>query len=258
MNDSEQLDFISAERRRIQVEYQRREREVNSDLYADWQPASQFMIEGRNRAAARMLRQADASPDNASSCLEVGFGSHGWLSELKSWGVPETGLHGIELDATRAAKAQAQFPEADLRVGDAVELPWPSESFNLVIASTLFTSILDRNVRALIANEVERVLAPGGALLWYDFAFDNPRNANVRGIKRNELKSLFPRLKGAIESVTLAPPLSRLVVPRSRPFAALLEKIPLLRTHLLAVLVKDAAARRLSVRGADVRVKPGA
>ena len=166
MNDSEQLDFIRAERRRIQVEYQRREREVNSDLYADWQPASQFMIEGRNRTAARMLRRPRAFPDDASSCLEVGFGSHGWLSELKSWGVPETGLHGIELDANRAAKAQAQFPEADLRVGDAVELPWPSESFSLVIASTLFTSILDRKVRALIANEIERVLAPGGALVW--------------------------------------------------------------------------------------------
>lgn len=242
MNDTDKLDFVIAERRRMQIEYQRREREVSSDLYAAWQPASQFMIAGRNRAAARMLRQAQVFPNQSSSCLEVGYGSHGWLSELRAWGVLETELHGIELDAKRALSAQEQFPRADLRVGDAVELPWPDHSFQLVITSTLFTSILDKNVRTLVANDIQRVIAPGGALLWYDFAFDNPCNPNVRGIKRTELKNLFPLLQGKIESATLAPPLTRLVVPRSRPFAALLERIPFLRTHLLAVFIKDDAA----------------
>jgi ubiquinone/menaquinone biosynthesis C-methylase UbiE len=242
MNESDQLDFVVAERRRIQVEYQRREREVHPNLYASWEPASQFMIEGRNRTAEQMLRAANVFPRATSNCLEVGFGSHGWLSELRSWGVPETGLHGIELDATRAAKAQAQFPQADLQVGDAVTLPWIDGSFELVIASTLFTSILDQNVRALVARQIVRVLAPNGALVWYDFAFDNPRNPNVRGIKREELQHLFPRLSGEVKSVTLAPPLTRLVAPRSRPVASLLERIPWLRTHLLAVLVKHSTA----------------
>jgi ubiquinone/menaquinone biosynthesis C-methylase UbiE len=242
MNESDQLDFVVAERRRIQVEYQRREREVSPDLYAGWQPASQFMIDGRHRMAERMLREANVFPGPTSACLEVGFGSHGWLSELRSWGVPETGLHGIELDATRAAKAQAQFPQADLRIGDAVTLPWDDASFNLVIASTLFTSILDGGVRSLVANEIVRVLAPKGVLVWYDFAFDNPRNPNVRGVKREQLQSLFPQLTGEIQSVTLAPPLTRLVAPRSLPLATLLEKIPWLRTHLLAVLVKQSTA----------------
>jgi ubiquinone/menaquinone biosynthesis C-methylase UbiE len=239
MDESKKIDFVVAERRRIEIEYQRREREVNSDLYAAWQPSSQFMIERRNRAAARMLREAQSFPDESSSCLEVGYGSHGWLSELRSWGVLESQLHGIELNAKRAAKAQEEFPQGDLRVGDAVALPWPDNKFKLVITSTLFTSILDKDVRRLIANEIQRVMAPRGALLWYDFAFDNPRNPNVRGIKRTELRNLFSQLNGKIESVTLAPPLTRLVVPRSRPIAALLERIPLLRTHLLAVLIKS-------------------
>jgi len=130
------------------------------------------------------------------------------------------------------------LPLADLRIGDATELPYPSNVFRLVIASTVFTSILDSNVRRLVADEISRVLAKGGALLWYDFAFNNPRNPHVRKVSRKELRSLFPLLTGKIRSVTLAPPLARLIAPWSLTLARLLELIPLLRTHLLAVLVK--------------------
>ena len=92
----------------------------------------------------------------------------------------------------------------------------------------------------MIANEIVRVLAPGGALLWYDFAFDNPQNPHVRGISRSEITRRFPQLAGKIKSVTLAPPLARLIVPRSWTLATFLETIPFLRTHLLAVLIKPS------------------
>src|SRR5262249_47097992 len=145
---------------------------------------------------------------------------------------------GIELDAGRAKRAQELLPVADLRVGDATALPWQNETFHLVIASTVFTSILDAEVRRLVAQEITRVIAPGGGLLWYDFAVNNPSNPNVRKVDRSELKQLFPELKGAMRSVTLAPPLARFLVPRSWFLATFFEAIPLLRTHLLAVLVK--------------------
>jgi SAM-dependent methyltransferase len=200
---------------------------------------AQFMLESRNRTAATVLQRLNVFPKLEDQCLEVGYGSLGWLTQLISWGVRESGLHGIELDATRAAKARAILPAADLRIGDAVELPWDNETFRFVIASTLFTSVLDLNVRRLIADEITRVLAPGGALLWYDFAYNNPRNPNVRGIGRAELKKIFPALQGKIKTVTLAPPLTRLIAPRWWTLATFLETIPLLRTHLVAVLIKD-------------------
>jgi ubiquinone/menaquinone biosynthesis C-methylase UbiE len=124
-------------------------------------------------------------------------------------------------------------------VGDAGRLPWADGSFRLVISSTVFTSILADAVRERVAREIVRVLAPGGALLWYDFAVNNPSNRNVRKVSRAELRRLFPELSGKVKSVTLAPPLSRLISPRSWIVATLLEAVPLLRTHLLAVLVKD-------------------
>ena len=109
---------------------------------------------------------------------------------------------------------------------------------SLVIASTVFTSILDDTMRAAVAREVVRMLRPGGALLWYDFAWNNPQNKNVRGISRRALHALFPTLHGDVRALTLAPPIARLVAPRSWALATALEAIPLLRTHLIALLLK--------------------
>lgn len=235
---SDPIDPIIAERERIQTEYERRERELAKDFYAPWQPYQLFLRFSRKKKAAEMLHKAGVFPGMASHCLEIGYGRLGWLGDLISWDVPESCLHGIELDASRAKIAQKILPNADLRVGDATGLPWQDNSFQLVIASTVFTSILDHRVRKIVASEIERVLASGGALLWYDFAVNNPSNPNVQRVSRREVKQLFPALEGEIQSVTLAPPIARRLAGRSWVLATLLEAVPFLRTHLIAVLKK--------------------
>jgi ubiquinone/menaquinone biosynthesis C-methylase UbiE len=240
MMTSAKSETVQRERQRILAEYERRERSVSPELYAPWQPANQLLLAERRRVAAKMLHEAGAFPKPGDQCLEIGCGSLGWLGELISWGVRETYLHAIELDRTRAEQAQAALPAAEIVIGDAAELPWPAEEFKLVVVSTVFSSILDNNVRRLVADEIMRVLAPGGALLWYDFAANNPSNSNVRKVSRRELVELFPRLKGKIRRVTLAPPLARWIAPRSWTMATLLQAAPFLRTHRLAVLLKVA------------------
>jgi len=233
-------DAVLAERERILAEYWRREQELAPDLYAPWQPSAALELAARRRSSAAMLRRANLFPKAGDHCLEVGYGSIGWLGDLISWGVPAPCLHGVELNESRARHAQEALPLADLRIGDAAELPFQDDTFRLVIASTVFTSILDATVRSLVAQQIVRVLAPGGALVWYDFAINNPRNPNVRKVDRRELQQLFPQLKGEVRSVTLALPLARLVAPWSWTLATALEAIPLLRSHLLAVLVKSS------------------
>jgi hypothetical protein len=231
----------AAEQKRILAEYRRREREVDGRVYAPWNPSAIFARAGRTRAAALSLSRLGVFPGPGDSCLELGFGSLGWLAELLAWGLRERDLHGMELDAERAAVAREAFPAADLRTGDASHLPWPDGRFRLVIASTIFSSILDSSYRRRIAAEATRVLSPGGALLWYDLRVNNPSNPNVRGIGRPELSALFPALSGTIRPVTLAPPLARVLIPRMELLARILEAIPLTRTHLLAVLVKGGS-----------------
>lgn len=226
------------EGRRMLAENRRRDAEIPAARYAPWEAAEASARLERARLAARLLHRAGAFPDVRTPCLEVGYGRLGWLGELVAWGVAERRLHGVELDAERAACAREVLPAADLRVGDAAELPWPEASFGLVVASTVFTSVLDPAARRRMAAEIVRVLRPGGALLWYDLRVDNPSNRAVRGIGRRQLRELFAPLRGEIRSLTLAPPLARWVAPRSHLAAALLAALPFLRTHLLAALVK--------------------
>lgn len=233
-----QPDRVTSERERILSEYRRRDQSPDAQRYRSDSPSVRLEQTGRRRVAETMLRRAGAFPNRSSHCLEVGCGAIGWAAELLAWGVVPACVHGIDVSATRIEQAHERLPDADLRVGDAAALPWDDRSFALVIASTVFTSILDPAVRRDVASEIVRVLAPGGALLWYDFAFNNPRNPNVRKVDRRELRQLFPQLSGDVQTLTLAPPLARIVAPVSRPLANVLAAVPFLQTHLLAVLKK--------------------
>ena len=233
---SERDAAAGRERERLLAAYRNRRR--GEDRYAPWRPEEIFMRAQRRRVAASLLVRAGAFPVAGQPCLEVGYGTLGWLGELLSWGLREGDLHGIELDAERARVAQLALPAADLRVGDATSLPWENSRFRLVVMSTVISSVLDPAVRALLAAEIERVIASGGALLFYDFAVDNPANDQVRGVRRAEIFRLFKGLRGEVRAVTLAPPLARMVAPWSWTLATCLEAIPFLRTHVVAVLRK--------------------
>lgn len=233
---------MTEERGRILDEYARREREVDKDLYAPWNAAEENARSRRRLLAATLFHELECFPEPGEPVLEVGYGRLGWLADLLTWGLRQEDLHGIELDPARAAVARRTFPAADLRVGDAETLPWDDGSFQLVVASTVFTSVLDDGLRRRMGSEIERVLCPGGALVWYDFRFDNPKNSQVRGIGSRELRKLFPGLAGRIRSTTLAPPLGRPLAGPLPWLAALLEAFPFLRSHLVAVLRKAGPA----------------
>ena len=88
----------------------------------------------------------------------------------------------------------------------------------------------------MVAREMRRVLASGGALLWYDFRYNNPQNPNVRGIAPREIRELFPDCSVELERVTLAPPIARRLVPVSWFVATALEHLRVFNTHLFALI----------------------
>jgi hypothetical protein len=118
----------------------------------------------------------------------------------------------------------------------AVLLLWRDGSFDLVIQSMMFSSILDPAVRAAAAAEIDRVLSDSGALLSYDFFVRSPGNPGTRPLRKRELRELFPGYELSWRRVTLAPPLVRLFVPGARPLASALQALRVLDTHALAVL----------------------
>ena len=83
------------------------------------------------------------------------------------------------------------------------------------------------------------MLKPAGIIVWYDFLFDNPRNANVQGVGSKEIRRLFPGCLIHLRRITLAPPLARRIVPISWSIARLLEQLRMLNTHYLGVIQKE-------------------
>src|SRR5207248_2792571 len=110
----------------------------------------------------------------------------------------------------------------------------------LVTAWTLFSSLLNDQMRRAVAHEIARVVRPDGAIGWYDMRYRNRWNPRTLPISRSELKRLFPGFRQDLTSVTLLPPLAR-TLPARLSFAYwALASIPMLRTHHVGLLVHAA------------------
>jgi ubiquinone/menaquinone biosynthesis C-methylase UbiE len=190
------------------------------------------------RACIHVLHRAGLFPLANARIMDIGCGNGNWLLEFLQWGASPEKLSGIDLSAARIASAQHRLPSADLRTASATELPWEGASFDLVTQFTVFTSILDRQMQQQIAAEMQRVLKPGGSILWFDFRYSNPRNPNVRGIGRSEIKSLFPNCRIDFRSTVLAPPVADLAASLSWAVGEILHAVPVLRTHYAALITK--------------------
>jgi ubiquinone/menaquinone biosynthesis C-methylase UbiE len=169
--------------------------------------------------------------------LEVGCGTGYWLRQFVKWGANPENVVGIDLLPDRVADAKRLCPEAvTVRCGSAARLEFDDQSFDVVFQSLVFTSVRDAAMKQQIASEMVRVTRKQGFILWYDFFLNNPRNPDVRGVGRREMRELFPQCSISLKRVGLAPPLFRAIAPRSWFLCAALEKIPLLRTHYLGVI----------------------
>ncbi len=205
------------------------------DIYSPLHPAALFMIQRRQRLIREILAAAFPQGCADRRLLEVGCGNGQWLAEFQMFGFRAANLAGIELDSQRATTAAQRILGADIRPGDGAALPWPDGAFDVVFQSTVFTSILDAGIRQRVAAEMQRVCAPSGFILWYDFTVDNPRNPAVKGISARAVARLFAPWRCTARSVTLAPPVARRIAPRCWSLAEDLETfLPFLRTHLVA------------------------
>jgi hypothetical protein len=104
---------------------------------------------------------------------------------------------------------------------------------------TVFTSVLQKGIKKDIAKEMLLVLKKEGIVIWYDFRYNNPRNPDVKGIKKKEIIDLFPNCKFNFNRVTLAPPIVRFIAPRSWLLCYLFEKLSFLCTHYLIIIRKE-------------------
>lgn len=211
------------------------------DLYSPLRPEVVLARQQRQRVMLDLLSRHAAHPLDQLRVLEIGCGSGSNLLELASLGFDASRLVGNELLPQRAAAARRQLPAATvLHEGDATQLPFDANSFDLVYQSTVFSSLLDDAFQQRLANAMWRWVRPGGAVLWYDFTYNNPRNADVRGVPLARVRNLFPSARIDAKRVTLAPPISRRACRMSPLAYGVFNALPFLRTHLLCWVAKPA------------------
>lgn len=209
------------------------------DRYSPLRPEVNRLLQERQRAMLGLLADAGIASVHDLRLTEVGCGSGGNLLELLQLGFSPQHLQGIELLPDRLEQARQRLPAAvGLLAGDASQAAIAPASQDLVLQSTVFSSLLDDAFQQQLAQAMWRWLKPGGAVLWYDFTVDNPRNRDVRGVPLARVRQLFPQGKVTARRVTLAPPLARAAC-RVHPWLHdALNLLPLLRTHVLAWVAK--------------------
>lgn len=227
-----------SETERIRSVYAARDRQGKKTLYG-WQKQNvRYFDSCRERLFSSGLYFAFGEDLSEVRVLDVGCGSGAFLRKLVEWGAVPARLTGTELLQDRLDIARRKSPaEIDWRLGD---LDFAAdESFDLVCAHTVLSSVLTDNERSALAEQMISKLKPGGWIMVFDFRYDNPSNPDVRKVARSQLRDWWPGTRQYYRTGLLAPPLARRLVGSSWLLAELLTTVfPPLRSHFIYLVQK--------------------
>lgn len=221
---------------RLREEYARRRRRLGKDhLYSVFSDEYLYTLQYRTRYLLKLLRAHGINDLTDRKILEVGCGSGGVLFEFMNYGAQLPNLHGVDLLFDRVADGKRRLVNLAVACANGQKLPFSEGAFDIVLQFTAFSSVLDQNIKAQMAQEMLRVSKSDGLIIWYDFWL-NPTNPNARGINKGEIRDLFRECEFSFKKVTLAPPIARRIVPISWQLAMMLERVTLLNTHYMVAI----------------------
>jgi SAM-dependent methyltransferase len=225
------------QQQRIRLQYSRRTGRVSPDRYAVSNNSVFWGIQQIDAVTRAHLMSLGVSPFTDARLFEVGCGSGDNLLRFLRWGFDPGRLAGCELLEDRWTMSRARLPEAtSLHLADFVDLDL-QQQFDVVYQSTVLSSVMDDDYQRRIADRMWAITRPGGVVLSYDFAFNNPSNPDVRKVPVSRIQDLFPEGTLKQTRLTLAPPVARRL-ERHRMMFHLLSKVPLLLTHRLVSVTK--------------------
>lgn len=222
----------------IKIVYGERKKKISSCYYSIFNDGNLFLVQRREYEIIRFLKRYGFKNLVDMKILDLGRGVGVVLRDFIKYGARPENLCGIDLLEDRIELAKILSPNINFICGDASNLPYEAGFFDIVIQFTVFTSILDLNMKKNIAQEMLRVLKPDGIIICYDFWIKKPTNSDVRGIPKNEIRKLFPNCKFDFNKITLAPAIARTVASYSYLMCYLFVKFKIFNTPYLASIKK--------------------
>lgn len=122
--------------------------------------------------------------------LDVGCGAGFSLQRLLIWGLEPERLYGIDISARLIERGLRRLPALHLEQGDASAMHYATGSFEMVMESTMFVQLTDPEMSASIAQEMIRVVKPGGYIVLTDWRYSFGRKG-YDALSTGRIEKLF-------------------------------------------------------------------
>nr|WP_315023593.1 class I SAM-dependent methyltransferase [uncultured Aminipila sp.] len=144
--------------------------------------------------------------------LEVGTGWGQRFRTFLDMGFEPSNLYGIDLLQHFIERARKWSGDLNFICGDAQNLPYENDSFDIVFQCVAFSSIIDRNIIKNICSEMIRVLNNDGIIIWIDFGIKDQKKyykgiQYLQSIELEEIVSFFPNCNMQFENKLYLKPL---------------------------------------------------
>ena len=193
-----------------------------------------YVLSERELIYTKIVNKFWSHKQKELSILEIGAGVGDNLLFFHRLGIPWKNIYANELLSDRVEKLKMNLAsESSILPGNALDLNYEN-TFDIVLQSTVFTSILDSDFKRELALKMMKMVKKRGIIIWYDFKYNNPDNLDVQGVGKSEIKRLFKEAnKIKFHKVTLAPPIGRKV---GKFYNLVNFLFPFLRTHLITII----------------------
>ena len=158
-----------------------------------------LLTEGRARKRALQLAQIE----NGESVLEAAVGTALMFKEIVKRNPDGTNI-GIDisngmLEKARQRMAPLKDAHYELRVGDALDLPFPDNTFDLWVNNYMF-DLIPFSEMGRILSEFRRVLKEKGRLVLVNMTESESAGGNLYGV----IYRLFPKVLGGCRGVKMS------------------------------------------------------
>jgi ubiquinone/menaquinone biosynthesis C-methylase UbiE len=155
----------------------------DQDIYAQGRMLNRWPY---TELISSVIRETKGADRSKTRILEIGCGPGNNLWFLADEGYLCSGIDMSPNAIDFARKRLASFClEAELRVGDAVDLPWQDASFDIVLDRGGLTQNAYPEVRRIL-DEARRVLKPGGVFHAFTmFGLEHPDKRFGKEVSRN-------------------------------------------------------------------------